>query len=304
MEWINYHHLLYFWTVAREGSVTRACELLHLAQPTISNQLRKLEKRMGGKLFQKVGRNLQLTDLGRVVFRYADEIYSIGQELSQTVAGRPSGRPLQLVVGATESLPKMVVHRLLAPAYRVPEPIRLECREASWEQLLVSLASFDMDLVISDTPVTSGALRIKAFNHLLGESSVSVFGVRRLAKKYRPGFPKSLAGAPLLVAGSGTHAYRIWDAWCDEQGIHPEIVGRFQDSALLKVFGQDGQGLFTSPTVIADEICRQYDVEIVGNLPNLKEKFYAISVERRLRHPAVLEILNAARTEFLVETAT
>lgn len=298
MEWLNYHHLLYFWTVAREGSITRACEVLHLAQPTISTQLRKLERRMGGKLFEKSGRRLRLTDLGRLVYRYADEIYAVGQELSQAVAGRPIGQPLELVIGSTESLPKHVVHHVLAPAYLLAEPIRLECREGPLDKLLLDLAAYDLDVVLSDAPASSTGMRLKAFNHLLGESTISIFGTEELAEKYRVGFPQSLDGAPLLVPAQGTTFRRNWETWCEEQSLRPKIVGEFQDSALLKVFGQDGRGLFASPTVISTEVCRQYTVQTVGEISELKEKYYAISVERRLKHPAVVEISQLAKSKF------
>ena len=199
MAWLNYHHLHYFWVVAREGSIARASGQLHLAQPTISGQLHALEEALGEKLFTRVGRNLVLTEVGRVVFRYADEIFTLGRELMDTLQGHPTGRPLRLVVGVTDVLPKLIAYRLLEPALHLATPVHIICREGKLDRLLAELVVYELDVVLSDAP--SGTLnRVRAFNHLLGECGVSLFGTAQLATQYRPGFPGSLHGAPFLLA--------------------------------------------------------------------------------------------------------
>jgi LysR family transcriptional regulator, transcriptional activator of nhaA len=300
MEWLNYHHLLYFWVVAREGSIVRASSVLHLAQPTVSAQISRLERSLGAKLFQRVGRNLQLTDTGRTVYRYAEEIFTLGRELTDAVKGRPTGQPLRLTVGVPDALPKLIVFRLLQPAFQLPEPIRLICREGKFDELVAALATHELDLVLSDTPVTP-TLRVKAFSHLLGQCGVAFFAAPSLARKFHRGFPRSLAGAPLLLPTEGTTMRRLLDQWFDEQGIRPLIAAEFQDSALLKVFGQEGLGIFPAPAAIRSEIERQYRVKHVGTLANLHERYYAISVERRLKHPAVIAISTAAKTKLFGE---
>ena len=300
MDWLNYHHLHYFWVVAREGSIVRACELLHLAQPTVSAQISRLERSLGAQLFQRVGRNLQLTDTGRTVYRYAEEIFTLGRELSDAVQGRPTGQPLRLTVGVPDVLPKLIVFRLLQPAFQLPEPIRLVCREGKFDELVAALATHELDLVLSDAPVTP-TLRVKAFSHLLGQCGIAFFAAPALARKFRRGFPGSLAGAPLLMPGDSATLRRLLDQWFDEQGIRPHIAAEFQDSALLKVFGQEGLGLFPAPAAIQAEIERQYRVKHVGTLHSLHERYYAISVERRLKHPAVIAISTAAKTRLFSE---
>jgi LysR family transcriptional regulator, transcriptional activator of nhaA len=300
MEWLNYHHLLYFWVVAREGSIVRACPLLHLAQPTVSAQISRLERALGAKLFQRVGRNLQLTDTGRTVYRYAEEIFTLGRELTDAVQGRPTGQPLRLTVGVPDVLPKLIVFRLLQPAFHLPEPVRLICREGKFDELVAALATHELDLVLSDTPLTS-TVRVKAFSHLLGQCGVAFFAAPKLARKLRRGFPGSLEGAPLLMPTEATTMRRLLDQWFDEHGIRPQIAAEFQDSALLKVFGQEGIGAFPAPAAIRKEIERQYRVRHVGTLDSLHERYYAISVERRLKHPAVIAISAAAKTDLFSE---
>lgn len=296
MDWLNYHHLLYFWTVAREGTIARAGEKLHLGQPAISTQLKQLEQSLDQKLFQKTGRNLELTETGRMVYRYADEIFSLGRELTDTLKGRPTGKPMRFVVGIVDVVPKLIAKRLLEPALRLPDPLRLICYEDSLEKLLSELVLHNVDLVLSDTPVT-GAMKVRAFNHLLGESPIAVFGTRELARKYRRGFPKSLDGAPFLMHGRTSAVRRSLETWLDSHDLHPLIRAEFDDSALMKVFGQAGEGLFAAPLVMKDEICRQHEVEFVGEIPKLREHFYAISAERRLKHPAVLAISSTAQSD-------
>jgi LysR family transcriptional activator of nhaA len=296
MDWLNYHHLYYFWLVAREGSIARAAEQLHLAHPTISKQLRQLEASFEDKLFDRVGRNLVLTRFGRTVFRYAEEIFSVGRELQDAVQGRPVGRPLKFEVGIPEVIPKLIAHRLLAPAFGLGEAVHVVCREGKHDDLLAELAVHRLDIVLSDAPA-SPTVSVRAFSHLLGECGLSFFGSAKLAAKCRRTFPSSLEGAPLLLPIDNTAIRRDLEQWFDMEGIRPRIVGEFEDSALMKVFGQDGIGLFPAPTVIEKEVCRQYKVRVAGRTDAVRERYYAISVERRIKHPAVLVICAAARNK-------
>ncbi len=294
MQWLNYHHLLYFWVVAKEGTIAAACKELNLAQPTISAQLRSLERSLGEKLFTRVGRNLALTEMGRVVFRYADEIFSLGRDLVDTVQGRPTGRPLRFNVGVADVLPKLVAYRLLEPALHLPEQVQLVCHEGSPQELLTRLAVYELDLVLSDSPIGPD-VKVRAFNHLLGECGVSIFGTKDLAATYRRRFPESLDGAPFIVPTANTALRRAIDHWFESHDIRPSVFGEFEDSALLKVFGQAGVGLFAAPTVIEKEVQRQYGVRVVGRVESVRERFYAISVEKKVKHPAVLAIADQAR---------
>ncbi len=294
MNRLNYHHLLYFWTVTREGTIAKACELLHLTQPTISGQLRCLEKTLGAKLFERVGRNLALTDTGRMVYRYADEIFSLGRELQDTLKGRPVGRPLRLLIGAADTVPKTIIYRLVEPAMHLPEPVQIICDEGKAEQLLAQLAVNSLDVVLTDAPLDP-SVKIRAFSHLLGECGVSILGTARLAAAYRRGFPRSLEGAPFLLPGEKSALRRSLEQWFDAEGIRPQVRGEFADSALVKVFGQHGSGLFAVPTVIEEEVKKVHHLQLIGRVASIRERFYAISVERRLKHPAVVAITNVAR---------
>jgi LysR family transcriptional activator of nhaA len=296
MEWLNYHHLLYFWVVAREGTIAAACDQLGLAQPTISAQIRSLEQSLGHKLFRRVGRNLVLTETGQEVFRYADEIFTLGQELLDAVKGRPVVRGLRLLVGVADVLPKLVAHGLLAPALTEPEVPQLVCIEGCTNELLARLAMHELDVVLTDMPV-GAETRVQAYNHLLGSSPTSIFATSALAKRYRAGFPKTLDGAPFVLPTGNTVVRRLLDRWFEEEDVRPIVVGEFEDSALMKVFGQAEAGLFPAPSVIEKEIRRQYSVELVGRIEAVRESFYAISVERRITHPGVRAITQAARKE-------
>ncbi|MDZ4861896.1 MAG: transcriptional activator NhaR [Gemmatimonadota bacterium] len=294
MAWLNYHHLYYFWTVAREGSIARATQKLHLTQPTISAQLRALEDNLGEKLFHRTGRRLVLTEMGQVVYRYAEEIFTLGRELQDVIAGRPSGRPIRFSVGIADQVPKLLSHRLLAPALGLAEPVQLLCREGKPDRLFADLTTHSLDLVLTDAPLTADT-KVRAFNHLLGETDVAVYGVASLAEKHRRGFPRSLDGAPFLLPTEGTALRRSLEEFFDRERIRPVIVAEFSDSALLKVFGMGGLGLFAVPTAIHDDVRRQYSVKALGTLDGVRESYYAVTIERRLRHPAVLAISEAAR---------
>ncbi len=293
---LNYHHLLYFWTVAREGSVAAATRKLNLAQPTISMQLAKLQRSLGCQLFERVGRGLVLTEMGQTVFRYADEIFDLGRELQSVVGGRKPGWPLRLAVGVPDALPKLVTYRLLQPAFKLPEPVQLECFEAKFEKLLTDLAANRFDMLLTDAPLGVGA-RVRAFSHPLGECGIVFCGAKALAGQFRRKFPHSLADAPLLLPSEHTDLRRSLDHWFDEQGIRPNVVGQFDDSALMKEFGLGGLGLFPVPQVVFAEVKRQYRVEVVGALDSVRSRFFAITSVRRLKHPAVIAICEAARRE-------
>ncbi len=303
MEWLNYHHLLYFWTVAREGSIARACQKLHLAQPTISGQLRLLEETLGEKLFTRAGRGLVMTEVGQLVFRYADEIFGLGRELQDALKGKPRGRALRFLVGISDLVPKMIAYRVLEPLLSMPEPVQLICHEDASERLLGELAEHRLDVVLSETPLTSAA-RVKAFNHLLGACKVTLFGAPALAGVYRKNFPASLDGAPFLMPAEGSALRRGLEQWFESVKIRPRVVGEFKDRALMKTFGQGGAGVFPAPAAIENEVREHYKVGVIGHPDSLEERFYAISVERKLKHPAVLTLSEAARDKLFARLAS
>ncbi|QOJ04893.1 MAG: LysR family transcriptional regulator [Planctomycetia bacterium] len=294
----NYHHLYYFWMVAREGSILAASRKLHVSQPTISAQIRMLERSLGQPLFHRHGRRLELTETGHIALRYADAIFTLGRELSETLRGRPVDRPQRFVVGVADAVPKLIAYHLLEPALHLPEGVELVCREGKPDKLLADLAIHELDLVISDSPIGPN-VSVRAFSHLLGESPLAVFGAPALARKYRARFPASLTGAPILMPAETCTIRRMLNQWMLTTGITPRIVGQFEDSALMKAFGHAGSGLFFGPKAIATEIEQQYGVQCVGTIPVLRERIYAISVERRIRHPAVLAVSGSARRELL-----
>ena len=296
MAWMNYHHLLYFWTVVREEGVSRAAAKLRLAQPTISAQVRALERALGVRLFVKKGRALALTEEGRMVFRYADEIFTIGRELQATLEGRPPGRAPVLTVGVANAVPKLIVYRLLRPAIEQPEAVRLECREDNAEQLLTALATYSLDAVIASAPAPAH-LPIRVFSHLLGESAIAFFAPGPLAARLRRGFPGSLANAPMVLPTTNNPLRRALDDWFESAGVAPRIVGEFEDSALMNVFGQAAACVFPAPAAIEQDVCRFHGVRVVGRAETVRERYYVISAERRLKHPAVLAITSAARDQ-------
>lgn len=294
-DWLNYHHLHYFWMVAKEGGITPAAEILHLSQPTLSSQIKKLEQTMGVKLFERKGRSMLLTDTGQTVFRYADEIFSLGRQLTDAVRGRSTENSLRLLVGVPDVLPKLVVYQILKPAPDLEERVSLVCYEGKLNDLVSDLALHRLDVVLADSPLTPH-VNVRAFNHLLGQCSVSVLGTNSLAKKYKRNFPASLTGAPMLLPTQNTTLRRALEQWFENQDVRPNVKHEFEDSAVLKVFGQAGEGLIVVPTAVADEVCQQYSLKLVGEIPDITERFYAISVERRLKHPAVVAISEAARS--------
>lgn len=295
MNWLNYQHLYYFWVVARHGSVTAASKELHLTQPTISTQLRLLQESLEEPLLERAGRNVVLTEAGRLAFQYADEIFSLGRDLRQTIKER-SLRRLRLAAGIVDVMPKLIGYKLLLPAYRLGEPIRLVCRQDSPERLIAQLALHELDVVLTDAPIPPGT-KIRAFNHLLGESAVAIFATPKLARKHRSKFPQSLHGAPMLLPVEHTMLRRSLDEWLSVREIRPNVLGEFEDSALLKVFASSSVGLFAAPAVVEEDLRLKYNCERVGDLEGLQERFYAITADRRIRNPAVAAICQSARQQ-------
>ncbi len=294
MSLLNFKHLRYFWVVAKAGGITRASERLHVTPQTISGQISLFEQLLGYKLFARVGRRLELTDAGRTVLSYADEIFTLGEELEGVLRSPVQDRPLQFSVGIADAVPKVVAYQLLEPALRLPEPLRIGCREGKLAGLLAELAMHRLDIVIADRPMPS-AVNVKGFNHLLGECGVTFFATAKLARKHKGPFPGLLDGAPLLLPGEDAAVRSRLTSWFDAQRIRPRIIGEFDDGALLKAFGRAGTGIFAAPSAIAEQVRRQYGVVAIGRTDAVTEAFYAISVVRRLTHPAVVAITSAAR---------
>jgi LysR family transcriptional activator of nhaA len=289
---INYRHLHYFWIVAQEGSFTRAAGRLDLAVQTVSTQIGLLEQALGTALLATQERRLVPTEAGRIVLGYADRIFELGAQMQEALTQDEAAPSLRLVAGIADVLPKLIAYRLIEPALRLPEKLRLVCHEGSFDALLADLALHKLDVVLTDRPAAAHA-SLRVFNHPLGEFGISLFGLPALAKRYRKRFPASLAGAPLLLP-TRNNALRIrLDQWFAANGLRPDIVGEFADGALLKTFGRAGLGLFPAPTALAPDIAAQFGAVPLGELPDVKEQYYAISNERRIRHPAV-EAIRAA----------
>ncbi len=294
MEWLNYHHLLYFWVVAREGSIARACQELRLAQPTISGQIRALEESLGEKLFTRSGRRLILTETGRLVFQYADEIFGLGRELTNVLKGRPRGRPIRFAVGISDLIPKLIAYRILQPVFALKDTVQLVCYENDPEELLAGLSAHKLDLVLTHTP--AHPVRVRVFSHRLGSSGVSLFASSSMAARYRKNFPARLDGAPFLLPLERSALRRDIEQWFTRHGIRPRIIGEFQDNALINVFGHSGSGIFAAPAAIEQEVKRYVRVGMLGRMDSVTEEFYAVSAERKIKHPAVAAITEAARS--------
>ncbi len=295
---LNYLHLHYFWAVARERSITAACSRLHVTQPTISMQIRKLETALGQKLFDRVGRGLELTETGRLVYDYAEEIFALGQEMMGTLNGHAGGKHCRLSVGLPNVLPKIITYRLLEPVLRQPERVQLICHEADMNQLIADLAIHRYDVIISDMPIAQSA-RVKSFNHPLGDCAVTFCATKSLAARYQRSFPESLDGAPMLLPTADTDLRRSLDRWFQSHGITPQIVAEFEDSALMKEFGQGSWGVFPIPAAIVSDVKRQYAVSVIGTIEEVRARYYAITTERKLKHPAVVTIAESARNGLL-----
>jgi LysR family transcriptional activator of nhaA len=298
---LNYKQLHYFWAVARDGSIARAAERLHLTPQTISGQINELEGNLGTELFRRSGRRLELTAAGKLALSHADEIFQIGAELEGHLRNRSASAELLLRVGVADVVPKSIAYRLLAPAMALAEPVRLICQEDKLERLFAELAIHKLDLVIADRPL-SGDLGVRGFNHPLGKCAIDLYAAPALAARYRSGFPRSLVGAPLLIPGAAATMRGALLRWCAERRIDARIVGEFDDTALMKAFGGAGAGIFPVPAAVADEVRRQFGVEVVGRVDGVEVRYYAISVERRLTHPAIVAVTHEARRALFAET--
>jgi LysR family transcriptional activator of nhaA len=294
---LNFSHLRYFWMVAKTGSIARAAEQLHLTPHSISGQLKEFNAVLGIELFRRTGRNLELTDAGRRILIYADEIFSIGEELLHVLRDEKTIKTLPFRVGVADSVSKSVAYQLLEPALKLDEPVRLICREGRLTMLLADLAIHRLDMIIADRPIPTH-LSVRGYNHLLGESGLTVFGTRQLAKKLSGSFPASLKTAPFLLPGEDVTIRARLIQWFDTLKLRPHIVGEFDDSALLKSFGQAGSGFFVAPSASASHVCEQYKVVEVGRIDSIVEQLYAITTEQRLTHPAITAICSAAKQEF------
>jgi LysR family transcriptional regulator, transcriptional activator of nhaA len=294
MEWLNYHHLLYFWTVARTGSVTAASLELKLSPATISAQIHDLESSLGERLVRRSGRNLVLTETGAMVFRYSSEIFALGRELMSAVRDGPRSGPLRLVIGVADVVPSLIAQWLIEPAMQLPQPVRITCREAAAEQLLAKLAIQEIDLVLSDAPLSS-TLNIRAYNHLLGECGITFVGSAKLAEECKKHFPHSLNGAPMLLPTDNTSIRRGLDQWFQSQDIHPKAIGEFEDYSLLRAFGEAGLGILPAPAVLEKRIERIFKLRKIGRTDAVHHRFFVISADRKINHPAVAAIMEGAR---------
>jgi len=294
---LNFKHLRYFWMVAKSGGIARASEQLHLTPQSISGQLGELEDSLGVKLLRRIGRGLELTDMGRRIFSYADEIFALGDELLEVASDQGVKKSLPFRIGIADSVPKSVAYRVVEPALRLGEPVRLICREGQLASLLAEMAIHRLDLVIADRPMPIN-LNVRGYNHLLGESDLTVFATPALAQSLSGNFPALLDKAPFLLPGEDVAMRPKLVQWFEAQHLYPRIVGEFNDSALLKAFGQAGAGLFAAPTAIADYVSRQYGVQAVGSIDSVAEQLYAITTERRLTHPGIVAIVKATQREF------
>ena len=296
MNRLNYKHLRYFWMVAKTGSIAKAAERLYLTPQSISGQLTEFANVLGVELFRRAGRNLEITEAGRQVLSYADEIFSIGDELLDAINDQRTKKSIPLKVGIADSVSKFVAYRLLEPALKLAEPIRLICREGRLESLLSELSVHRLDMIIADRPMPSH-LNVRGFNHLLGESGLTVFGAKALVENLMGEFPECLNKAPFLLPGDDAAIRPKLERWLDNHNLHPMISGEFDDSALMKSFGQAGAGLFAAPSTNAAHICEQYQVQVVGKIDTVMEQLYMISTERQLTHPAIIAISEKGRED-------
>ncbi|EJL87182.1 transcriptional regulator [Herbaspirillum sp. CF444] len=296
---LNYKHLHYFWVVAKTGGIARAGERLHLTAQTISGQITLFEDSLGYKLFNRVGRKLELNDAGRTVFAYADQIFTLGEELEEVMRFRPGGSPLQFRVGVADAVPKTIAYLLLETALKLDDPVRIVCREGKLNNLLGDLAIHRLDIVIADSPMPAN-IDVRGYSHLLGECNTSFFATPALAKTYKKNFPQSLDDAPFLMPGEDAAVRPKLLRWFEKEKIRPQIAGEFDDGALLNAFGEAGTGIFAAPSAVAAQLKQQLGVVQIGQTEQITEQFYAISVERRLTHPAVLAIQSAARESLII----
>lgn len=299
---INYKHLHYFLTVAKTGAINRAADKLHLTPQTLSGQIKTFEDRLGVELLKRNGRRLELTPAGKLALSYADEIFQIGAELQEALSASPGTRMMPFRVGISDAVPKAIAHQLLMPALWLEDPVKLTCREDRLEQLVAELSIHRLDMVLADKPMPSN-IDVRGYSHPLGECGVGFFASQKLARKMRGSFPGCLDGMPLLIPGEDSALRVPVLRWLEKQGVSPQVVGEFDDSALMKSFGQAGAGAFPAPAVIAGDVTSRYHVELLGQTEEIRERFFAITVERHVRHPAVLAVSEAAHTDLFKKRA-
>lgn len=296
MSQLNFHYLRYFWMVAREGGLRKAADRLHVSQPTISAQVKALEEQLGEKLTRRDGRGLALTEAGRRVFEYAEQIFALGDDLVGSVAHPDRARPMRVAIGVTDSLPKLVSYALMRPLFHLQQAVKVVVNEASAGELLVQLAAHRLDVVLTDEPAPS-SINLRTFNHRLGECGVSFLATHAVVATLRGRFPRSLDAAPMLLPAHGTALRHSLDHWLQREAIRPHVVVECDDAALMKIAAADGLGVLPIPTVAEGEAISRYDLKRVGRAQDCRQQFYAISAERQLTHPAVLAITSAAREE-------
>ncbi len=294
MEWLNYHHLRYFWTTAKEGSLLKAAEKMGVSQPSISEQIKELEAALGEKLFRREGRSNVLTDSGQLVFDYAEEIFALGRELMNAVKHRPGTRTMRFYVGVTDSFPKLATNEILKPVFNMSQTMHVICREGKMEDLLAQLASHRLDMVLSDEPASSST-NFRTFNHTLGETGTVFCAEKKLGTRLKKNFPQSLQNAPALLPVENTTLRRALDAWFREKGIEPRVVAEFEDLALMKVMAAEGRGFIAVPAVALSDAVARYGYQVIGKADECRIQFHAITAERRIQHPAVLLITDKAR---------
>jgi LysR family transcriptional regulator, transcriptional activator of nhaA len=301
MEWLNYHHLRYFWSVAKEGSLARAAARLHVSQPSISEQIRELESALGEKLFRREGRNNKLTEAGHVVFGFAEEIFALGREMMNTVKQRPSAKTLRLYVGVVDSFPKLVTNEILKPVFSLPQTVQVICREGKMEDLLAQLAAHRLDIVLTDEPASSST-NFKTFDHPLGQTGTTFCAEKRLASRLKRNFPRSLHDAPALLPSENTPFRRTLESWFRAQRLKPRVVAEFEDLALMKVMAAEGRGFIAVPTVAAREAIGRYAFHEIGQTEQCHLQLHAITAERRIVHPAVARVTENARSHLLAQS--
>jgi LysR family transcriptional activator of nhaA len=301
VEWLNYHHLRYFWTVARKGGVRKAAEELHVSQPSISAQLRLLEESLGQKLFRRGGRNLVLTETGQLVLNYADEIFSAGRELMNAVKQRPGKHPVRVNIGLTDAFPKLIAFQILRAAFRSEAAVHMICREGEIGPLVSHLQAHRLDIVLADEPASS-ALKAKTFNHRLGRSGVTFCAIPSLAAKLRRNFPQSLDGAPALLPTQNMGMRAALETWFDSKAIRPRLVGEFEDSALMEVCSTGGRGFTAVHTVVDRAALKHFGLRVIARVDECGTDFYAITAERRVKHPAAVAITEHAYSSVFAES--
>jgi LysR family transcriptional activator of nhaA len=292
MDWLNYHHLRYFWTVAKEGSLASAAARLHVSQPSISEQIRELESSLGEKLFRRDGRKNVLTDAGQIVLGYAEEIFALGRELTNAVKQRPGTRTLRFMVGVADSFPKLVANEILKPVFAMPQPVQIICREGKIEELLPQLASHRLDIVLADEPPSS-TVHFKTFTHPLGDSGTAFCAEQKLSAQLKRNFPRSLHGAPALLPSDNTSLRRAVETWFRSHSIRPRVIAECEDLALMNAMAVEGRGFIALPEVAMKDASEHYGFRVIGRAKDCRVQFHAVTAERRIAHPAAALITSA-----------